>query len=31
MDYEFHKYEKKGHIAYITINRTERMNAHHPP
>ncbi len=31
MDYEFHEYEKKGHIAYVTINRPERMNAHHPP
>ncbi len=31
MAYEFHKYEKKGHIAYVTINRPERMNAHHPP
>ncbi len=31
MSYAFHKYEKKGHIAYITINRPERMNAHHPP
>ena len=31
MAYEFHIYEKKGHIAYVTINRPERMNAHHPP
>ncbi len=31
MAYEFHLYEKKGRIAYITINRPERMNAHHPP
>ena len=27
MAYEFHKYEKKGHIAYITINRPEKRNA----
>ncbi len=31
MAYEFHKYEKKGRIAYVTMNRPERMNAHHPP
>ncbi len=31
MAYDFHIYEKKGHIAYVTINRPERMNAHHPP
>lgn len=30
MAYEFHKYERKGHIAFITINRPERMNAHTP-
>jgi enoyl-CoA hydratase/carnithine racemase len=31
MAYEFLIYEKKGHVAYITINRPERMNALHPP
>ena len=31
MAYDFHICEKKGHIAYVTINRPERMNAHHPP
>ncbi len=31
MAYEFSTYEKKGHIAYVTINRPEVMNAlHHP-
>ena len=30
MDLEFVKYEKRGHIAYITFNRPERMNALHP-
>ncbi len=29
MSYEFVIYEKKGHIAYITINRPEVMNALH--
>ena len=24
-------YEKKGRIAYVTINRPERLNALHPP
>jgi enoyl-CoA hydratase/carnithine racemase len=28
---EFIQYEKKGRIAYITINRPEVMNALHPP
>src|SRR5262245_51550826 len=23
-------YEKKGHVAYVTINRPERLNAYHP-
>ncbi len=31
MAYEFLKYEKKESIAYITINRPERMNALHGP
>ncbi len=31
MDLEFIKYEKRGHIGYITFNRPERMNALHPP
>jgi enoyl-CoA hydratase/carnithine racemase len=30
MEFEFVKYEKKEHIAYITFNRPERMNALHP-
>ena len=29
--YEFIKYEKPDHIAYLTINRPEVMNALHPP
>jgi enoyl-CoA hydratase/carnithine racemase len=31
MTYEFINYEKKGRIAYVTINRPERLNALHPP
>ena len=31
MAYEFINYEKKGRIAYITINRPERLNALHTP
>ena len=31
MAYEFIQYEKKGRIAYVTINRPERLNALHPP
>jgi enoyl-CoA hydratase/carnithine racemase len=31
MDFEFILYEKKGHVAYVTLNRPERMNALHPP
>lgn len=31
MSYEFITYEKKGKIAYLTINRPERLNAVHPP
>ncbi len=29
MRYQFVIYEKKGHIAYVTINRPEVMNALH--
>ena len=29
MSYQYAIYEKKGHIAYITINRPEVMNALH--
>src|SRR5437660_1824964 len=29
MSYQYVIYEKKGHIAYITINRPEVMNALH--
>lgn len=31
MSFEFITYEKKGRIAYLTINRPERLNALHPP
>jgi enoyl-CoA hydratase/carnithine racemase len=31
MTYEFILYEKREHIAYITINRPNAMNALHPP
>lgn len=31
MDLKFVKYEKRGHIACITFNRPEVMNALHPP
>jgi enoyl-CoA hydratase/carnithine racemase len=31
MTYEFVKYEKRGRIAQITINRPEVLNALHPP
>ena len=31
MAYEYAKYEKKEHIATITMNRPEVMNAVHPP
>ena len=31
MAYKFAIYEKKDRIAYVTINRPERMNALHPP
>jgi enoyl-CoA hydratase/carnithine racemase len=29
--YEFIKYEKSDHIAYLTLNRPDVMNALHPP
>ena len=29
MSYQYVIYEKKGHIAYVTINRPEVMNALH--
>jgi len=31
MQYQYAVYEKKGRIAYVTINRPEVMNALHPP
>ena len=31
MEFKFIKYEKRGHLAYITFNRPEVMNALHPP
>lgn len=31
MAYKFIKYEKKDHLAYVTINRPEVMNSLHPP
>ncbi len=31
MDLEFIKYEKRGRIAYITIDRPRSLNAIHPP
>jgi enoyl-CoA hydratase/carnithine racemase len=30
-DYEFITYKKSNHLAYLTINRPEVMNALHPP
>ncbi|MGH7907765.1 MAG: enoyl-CoA hydratase-related protein, partial [Candidatus Binataceae bacterium] len=30
-EFKFVKYEKRGHIAYVTLNRPEVMNALHPP
>ena len=31
MPYEFCTYEKRDHVAYVTLNRPERLNALHPP
>src|SRR5690349_17448 len=31
MGYEYATYEKRGHLAYVTITRPEVMNALHPP
>lgn len=31
MNYQYILYEKKGRIAYVTLNRPEVMNATHPP
>ena len=31
MELEFIRYEKRGRVAYVTINRPEVMNALHPP
>lgn len=31
MDFKYIIYEKKGRIAYITLNRPEVLNALHPP
>jgi enoyl-CoA hydratase/carnithine racemase len=31
MELQFVKYEKRGHLAHITFNRPERLNALHPP
>jgi crotonobetainyl-CoA hydratase len=31
MDYQYVLYEKKGHTAYVTLNRPEVRNALHPP
>ena len=31
MAYEYAIYEKEGHVATITMNRPERLNAVHPP
>jgi dehydration protein DpgD len=31
MEFKFIKYEKRGHLAYVTLNRPEVMNALHPP
>ncbi len=31
MEFKFIKYEKRNHLAYITLNRPEVMNALHPP
>ncbi|MBT4096788.1 MAG: enoyl-CoA hydratase, partial [Gemmatimonadetes bacterium] len=29
--FQYILYEKKGHVAYVTLNRPEVMNALHPP
>jgi len=31
MELKFIRYEKRGHVAYVTFNRPEVMNALHPP
>ncbi|MGI8551606.1 MAG: enoyl-CoA hydratase-related protein [Dehalococcoidia bacterium] len=31
MSYQYATYEKRGHVAYVTLNRPEVMNALHPP
>jgi enoyl-CoA hydratase/carnithine racemase len=31
MPYEFVRYEKRDHVAYLTLNRPEVMNSLHPP
>lgn len=31
MELKFVRYEKRGHLAYVTLNRPEVMNALHPP
>jgi len=31
MAYDFILYEKKEHVAYLTLNRSEKLNAIHPP
>ena len=31
MPYQYATYEKKGRVAYVTLNRPEVMNALHPP
>lgn len=31
MSYDFILYEKKDHVAYLTFNRPEQLNAIHPP
>src|SRR5215207_9894374 len=31
MEYQYATYEKRDHLAFITINRPEVMNALHPP
>ena len=31
MQLEFVRYEKRGHVAYVTLNRPAVMNALHPP